>query len=41
VIYFLSGPLSAMREPRNDMIGVVGEDLMHVIEPRAGFGRVT
>ena len=40
VVDLLVGPLHAVRQPMDDVIGVVGIDLVDVVEPRAGLGGV-
>ena len=37
VVDLLLRALHPVREPMNDMIGVVGIDLAHMVEPRAGL----
>src|SRR5690606_1778770 len=40
VVHLLTGPLHAMGKPRNQMVGVLGIDLVDMIEPRSDVARV-
>jgi hypothetical protein len=41
VVDLLSWPLHAMREPINDMLGIIAENFADVVEPRPRLGRIT